>query len=246
MKHPRSVLSLRLCVGLCVVVLVATCGSIFSLHPLFADKDLVIEPRVEGSWQPDSGAPTARWVLRRLSASDHDYLLFITDSGTARTLAAIDFSLFDADSATHMRLERDPALRQRFARDSAIVMGLSRDAAGSRTLSVQFGRLAGELFADMTEESLGDDPRPLRQLSLPMHWFWRVAFDANGLVLTPLSDDWLSAKLDSGKVRLAHESAGNDNTLLTASTAELQRFVTRYAKDSLAFSRKGSIKLQRR
>jgi hypothetical protein len=237
-RFPRSPLALFVY----ATALLVGCKTVYSLHPLFADDDLVLDQRLAGSWMPDTTVPNQRWVVFRLDTSNRVYQLALTDSVTANVLLSADFA---DDSATRARLNRDPALRARRTYDSTIVWRVFQDSAASHMFDLRLGRLDGVLFADIT---VNPDFRPRNfphPLLLPVHWFWRVSFEADRLSLVPLNDEWLGKMIDSNTVRIPHEKTGDDDLLLTAPTHELQGLVARYAADTLAFPRKNGVDLRR-
>ncbi len=227
--------------------LLVSCRAIASLRGLFDPGDLVQEPRVVGTWRADTAPGADRWVVARLDSTDRTYDLAITDPRSAAALLRIDVPLLvTQDSAMLARLRRDPALRARRERDSVTVTRLYSDSGGPRLFTVGLGRLGGELFADITPNPVAAQRTHLgRDLMEPMHWFWRVSFAGERLVLTPLDEDWLGTQLDSGRVSLAHEDLGDARAVLTAGTADLQRFVAAHALDTLAFPAKGALTLRR-
>lgn len=75
-----------------------------------------------------------------------------------------------------------------------------------------------------------------------MHTFYRIELEDEGegevLRLAYLDDEWLARALDDGKVTLAHrrgDESRDHEVVLAAPTAELQKFVLRYAQDEEAF-----------
>jgi len=210
-------------IALAVLVLAAACGRVWSIHPLFQKEQLVVERALVGAWA-DSAKPRGdRWVVLPGDEPSHAWLLAIADSALARRLEAVDFVLLSAsDSAFNARARRDPALRTRRARDSAAVRRLESDAGGPRVFELRLGRT----------------------LLIPAHWFWRVSLEGERVRVTPLNEEWLVAKIDSGRVGIAHEKE-NDDLVLTGTTSELQALVSKYARDSAAFPRKTEIVLTR-
>jgi hypothetical protein len=94
---------------------------------------------------------------------------------------------------------------------------------------------------------------------LPTHTFYRIEIEADTVRMVGLDEDWLKDEIEAGEVTIAHEfvrvpsRAGpgtEDLLVLTASTEELQAFVTRYADDPEAFRSTGEYppawELQRR
>ena len=227
------------CLTLMVVALAAACGTVWSVHPLFSDDDLVFEPRLLATWIDVARPDGDRWLLVRTDTASRRYLLAVADSGHAAALSGVDFGiLLESDSASRARLERDPSARARRARDSVTVSGMRSDGGGPRFFWALLGRLDGTLFADLSPADIADStPHLGKSLMIPAHWFWKISLDGDRLRASPLNDDWLSKKIDSGKVRIAHEKENGDY-ILTAPSGALQRLVRQYARDTLAFPRK--------
>jgi len=234
--------ALSLTAGLALAV---GCRAIYALHPLFTEAELLSEPALLGVWAPREAPQGDHWVFLGPDSSSHSYFLAVADSVTAAALPGVNFDAYNAgDSATRAMLRRNPAARAQRARDSLIVQRLLGGSEGPRLFVASLGRLAGILFLDMTALSIGES-RVGRNLLLPVHWFWRVAVEGDRLTLTPLSNDWLEAMIDSGRVDLAHVVGDDSSLVLTAPTSELQRLVTRYAQDSAAFRRSDAREFQR-
>jgi hypothetical protein len=66
------------------------------------------------------------------------------------------------------------------------------------------------------------------------HTIARVWIEANVLRLAFLDHDWIKGMIDQGQVIIAHEHS-DEGVLLTASTADLQKLVVKYAEDPKAF-----------
>lgn len=71
---------------------------------------------------------------------------------------------------------------------------------------------------------------------LVTHKFAKIDIASGKLKLYLFDDDWLTDLFEKQKIRMKHEKMEDTSILLTASTAELQKFVTKYADDEQAFS----------
>jgi hypothetical protein len=72
-------------------------------------------------------------------------------------------------------------------------------------------------------------------LALPAHLLGQVSIEGNVLHMSLLDQDWLETQLKAGKLSIPHEEVDGDS-VLTASTPELQKFVLDHADDTEAFS----------
>ncbi|HYV99120.1 MAG TPA: hypothetical protein VE967_16810, partial [Gemmatimonadaceae bacterium] len=171
------------------------------------------------------------------------YTVVLVDSANGPVLERLVTLYRDGADSAEARKKRDPALKAQADSDEALVDHGGRDGA-QRMLMLRLGKIAGELVADLSDYP-SSNKGLLRDLSIPAHWFWRVRFDNADLVLTPLSDEWLMAKVDSHKVKLARDSIDGDHYLLSARAPDLQRMVATALRDTSAFRRNASVTLRR-
>lgn len=98
------------------------------------------------------------------------------------------------------------------------------------------GKLGNHYFLDVTIDP--DDPKVndlLGAYVFPVHIFFRISFENEQLSMDAFafSSDWLEKLIKERRIRIRHE-VENDHILLTASTVELQKFVTKYADEPKA------------
>ncbi len=79
---------------------------------------------------------------------------------------------------------------------------------------------------------------------LPVHLFARIEIHADNLELYFFDPEWLEDLLDERKIRIKHEKV-TGNYLITASTEELQKFVTKYGHLEEAYVESEPIVLNR-
>lgn len=75
-----------------------------------------------------------------------------------------------------------------------------------------------------------------------LHSIWKVGLNGDNLTLTSLSMQWLETAIKQNKVNLKCEKPEGGVLFLTASTPELQEFVSKYADDPGAFPSRGDEK----
>jgi len=97
-------------------------------------------------------------------------------------------------------------------------------------------RLEGHLFLDVVQTKVYEGDDDMLILEVPAHMLGRVTFDGDVLNLTFLDDDWVKKNLENGNFSIRHESADDGTPLLTATTAELQKFALDHVNDNDAFS----------
>ena len=71
---------------------------------------------------------------------------------------------------------------------------------------------------------------------LGLHSFARIRLQDNGIGIQLFNYEWFEEMIKERKIRIKHERIGNDfGLVLTASTAALQQFITKYAKEEKAY-----------
>ena len=70
---------------------------------------------------------------------------------------------------------------------------------------------------------------------LPVHLFAKLVKTNDDLTLVALDVEWLNERLKANPKEIAHVLQGNDVPLLTGSTEEVKKFLTRHASDTNAF-----------
>jgi hypothetical protein len=129
-----------------------------------------------------------------------------------------------------------------FAQDGRHYKLTHTDEKGDKaTFKVAAGRLGTNVFLN----SMIDDPIPGAKMNdfaavhlVPAYTFIRLRKTETGLTFAAMNLEWLGKLLEENPKAVAHvaRKIGDDKIpLLTASTEELQKFVTKYADDDKAF-----------
>lgn len=103
-----------------------------------------------------------------------------------------------------------------------------REEGQTRKYEVSLARIGGELFVDLSEK----DPGPL---SLGLHMLVRIRSRSDEMDLEVIDPGELLDRHQAEMHTLQHFRSG-DATILTAETARLREFVSRYARDLTIFS----------
>ena len=96
--------------------------------------------------------------------------------------------------------------------------------------------------ADNYDEQIGNDL--LAQHLLPVHTFLKIEINKNDIVLQPFDAEWVDDLFEHKKIRIAHENVdffGLQLRVLTASTTDLQKFVSKYQNEKEAFEKEPDI-----
>jgi hypothetical protein len=100
----------------------------------------------------------------------------------------------------------------------------------AETLQVHLVRLGDYRFLDLK-------PRSTPSLAIEGHMFVKVRMEGQELICQPLDWSWLEPKLDEAGI--SHIETADKQVVLTASTAELRKFLLRYAGEPKAFDSGG-------
>lgn len=96
-------------------------------------------------------------------------------------------------------------------------------------------KLGGEQFLDVVQSDLRSGDDQIAVLAMPVHMLAKVSLQEDSLTFWFLDDEWLKKSLESGQTSTAHEIE-DDTPVLTAPTADLQKFVLDHANEEKAFS----------
>jgi tetratricopeptide (TPR) repeat protein len=125
--------------------------------------------------------------------------------------------------------------------DNAYEVIFPGDEEGSSYKSqVHLARLGKFLFldaypdkSDSDEEKQNKTPQPFPQIGV--HVFGRIWIEKDLLRIALLDEEWVKNMAEKKKLTLGYASTRNE-TVLTASTDELQKLALQYAEDTKAFS----------
>lgn len=98
-----------------------------------------------------------------------------------------------------------------------------RDKNDSSSYTVYLGKLGNAWFIESSSEQSGSDHH-----LLPAYLVHRIWLYGDSLSLSALRSDWLREMIDAGKANIPNIRRDGE-IILTASTEELQKFVSRYA-----------------
>ena len=207
--------------ALCSIILLSGCF-LKSVHPLVTSKDAVILDGLEGVWENKD----QRWTFMKDPSS-----IPTMDINGPNFMGEISF---ETDSNTTI-----------FS-DNKIYLVMLEDLQGAKadtTLFVGYvGKFNNHYFLDLSLLGAGLENDDLRNAHLfPVHSFSRISLNEWDLNIQFFKDTWIKDLILNNRVRIKHERipAQLDDTeediLITASTEELQTFVSKYSSDERAF-----------
>lgn len=108
------------------------------------------------------------------------------------------------------------------------------DKEDTTYLEGRLGQLGDHYYMDFF---IGDDLE-LSDMEIfhlfPTHTFAKITFGGDEVIMEWFTSQWLEDLIKDKRIRIKHELA-NDSVLLTASTAELQKFIQKYSDEPKAF-----------
>lgn len=193
----KKVLSL-LVIGLMIVFQSCT---IFSLHPLYEEEDLLEEPQLLGLWQ---GTEEGDDYVSFEKLKDKKYLFRYMEEQQK------EGEIIDLD-----------------------------------TVSFEVGLLqvGDHYFMDLYPyyEGERDEGFYLFRNFIPTHSFLKIEWEDQRLVLYIFELDHMRKLFEQNRIRIKHEMF-EDYIVITASTDELKRFISKYADDKEAFDEPSEFK----
>ncbi len=201
----------------CLAGLVAGCVPIVSLHPLFTKDDLAFDEKLLGVWLEDVNSPEASWEFARMTEEEASNL--------------------------------PDDLKSEFKRVYRLNIVDKEGHRGS--LAACLVKLGSRMFLDVLPDTLPSGERDIEKakllfnafLFLPAHTFVRVDAIGDQLKIRITNDDEFK-KLVEAEPQVVKYAEVSDRFVLTASTKELQAFVTKYADDNRLFP--GEVTLTRK
>jgi hypothetical protein len=191
-----------------LAALLAGCVPVVSLHPLFTKDSIIFEEKLLGIWVEGSDPPQVTWELARLEENV---------------------------------AERLPAdMRDQIAKCYRLNLADHEGRRGS--FAACLVKLQDKLFLDILPERFPSGAQDPEQMKLtynafffqPVHTFVRVDAIGEQLKVRLTDDDGFKKLIEAQPKAVKHEWV-DERPLLTASTEQLQTFVTKYADDERLF-----------
>lgn len=191
-----------------LVILLAGCVPVVSLHPLFTKENIVFDEKLVGTWVKDINDPEVTWEFSRLDESAAVGLLEPWKDQITKF-----YRLNITDKENH---------KGSFA---ACLVKLG-------------DRLFLDVFADRFPEGGQDaEKMPFAYNAfffVPAHTFMRVDSLGEQLAIRVTDDDRFNEMIQAEPALVKHEMM-DDRPILTASTKELQEFMAKFAGDERLF-----------
>lgn len=205
---------------LIVILIMAQSCTIFSLNPLYHEEDLLELPELQGVWQDtDDGG---EYVSLEKLENKRYVFRYMEEQGT------------DIDgSGTEGGSEAEPSVNK------------AAEAYLMDTVSFEAGilKLGDHYFMDLYPyyDEEFDEADYLFRGFIPTHSFLKIDWDHEYITLYTFSYDRLKELFEQNRIRIRHQTF-EDYIVITASTDELQKFISKYADDEKAFDDPGKFR----
>ena len=205
---------------LILILIMGQSCTIFSLNPLYNEEDLLEVPHLQGVWRDtDDGE---KFVSFEMLENKRYVFRHMEKQGN--------------DTHTY-----NPGMRS----DSE--QPLNMEAVGDHidTVSFEAGiiKLGDHYFMDLFpyyDEEFEEGDYLFRGF-IPTHSFLKVEWEGEYINLYTFSYDRLKELFEQNRIRIRHQ-AFEDYIVITASTDELQKFISKYADDEKAFDDPGKFR----
>jgi hypothetical protein len=207
---------IRLFLILLIIYLIQTGCFLKSVHPLVEEENSILVEGLEGIWETED----QRWT-------------FVNDATKFPNLA----QYLGEDIEVDMEEDDDLGLGnvyliffenlQDLSADTAMFMGMVTELNDAYFLDLSvFAKSISDL--DESESNFVDNH------FFPVHTFSKIKLEEGQLDIEFFQSSFISDLISSNRIRIKHEDT-DDSILITASTAELRKFVEKYAHDEDAF-----------
>ena len=223
----------RLLFLMLVISTLIGCTPADSINPLFTGKDSNFDQALLGMWGDKDESPKDGYLLFE-KGDDNGYRITMVDENGSK-------QQYDAHLGyVHGQQFLDIVPKPDTAAWSALVeseLTVTKPTSNAHLLEPALVRLGDATYLEFADA--GSDAGQARfKLKLRLaHWFCKVATEGPVMRLDCLDEDWARKHIDDPGVHLAHQPSSDESGLvITASTTDLQRFVTEHAEDEEAFS----------
>jgi hypothetical protein len=212
------------------------CVPVDSLNPLYTDKDAVFDESLLGSWVgPDNGKEGEFEFSTLVENGKEAYVLTIRSK---KESGECDSDVYHG----HLvklggRLFMDVVPQQWEARNDAYSLQVKSGKNGT-SLEPRLLRLGMSAYMEFSDGSPEDNGKVVAHLRRA-HWFVRITRNGNKLQLDLTDDEAFRKAVEKGSIKLPNLLLGegkDKDVVITAGTAELQKFVSEHADDGIFFT----------
>ncbi len=212
------------------------CVPVDSLNPLYTDKDTIFDESLLGTWVgSDNGKDGELEFSSLIENGKQAYVLTMTDKkawGKCDRLVYYGYLV-----KLGGRLFMDVVPEKWDARDDSYPLQVSSGKMGT-SLEPRLLRLGMSAYLEFGNGSPEDNGKVDAHLRRA-HWFLKITRNGNKLQMDLSDDEAFKKALEKGSLKLPNILLGpgkDKDILITAGTAELQKFVLEHADDGAFFT----------
>jgi hypothetical protein len=218
---------------LAFVALLLGCQPVDSFNPLYRDKDVVFDPALLGKWTENGG------MLEFNQLGQNAYEVVFTDENNPDEQMVLQGHLVSLEGHRFLDL-----IQKKWTANPDLYQ-VSIETGKNGGVTPRFLHAGDGAYIEfMPGGSAAKATRLGMQLRIA-HWFFRLTNDQNTLGLDYIDDDRLNKALEQKTIQVDHLLIGTDRRpgetdnrqlVLTAATADLQKFVLEHVNDSQVFA----------
>jgi hypothetical protein len=196
------------------LLLIFLSGCLTTLHPIFTEKDLAYDPKLIGTWNTENQGNKGKVIISNLATENSVEL---------------------------------PGNISAIKQQGYFIIYQDENGKTSEQYIAFLARIGKHLYFDYYPADKKQD-RKLDEFFgahfVRMHTSYRVEISKDGsFELSQLDGSYVKSLIDEKKIRISHETDADDNTVITASTKELQQYLLKYGDEPSAYrSEKTSFK----
>ena len=177
-----------------------------TLHPIFTEKDLAYDPKLIGVWNTENEGKKGKVIISNLASENSVEL---------------------------------PGNISAIKQKGYFIIYQDENGKVSDQYIAFLARIGKHLYFDyFPADKKGD--RKLDEFFgvhfVRMHTSYRVEILKDGsFELSQLDGSYVKSLIDEKKIRISHETDADDNTVITASTKELQQYLLKYGDEPSAY-----------
>ena len=177
-----------------------------TLHPIFTEKDLAYDPKLIGVWNTENEGKKGKVTINNLATENSVEL---------------------------------PGNISAIKQHGYFIIYQDENGKVSDQYIAFLARIGKHLYFDYYPAEKKED-RKLDEFFgihfVRMHTSYRVEILKDGsFELSQLDGSYVKSLIDEKKIRISHETDADDNTVITASTKELQQYLLKYGDEPSAY-----------
>ena len=194
------------------LLLIFLSSCLTTLHPIFTEKDLAYDPTLIGTWNTENEGKEGKVIINNLATEN-----------------SVDL----------------PGNISAIKQQGYFIIYQDKNGKVTDQYIAFLSRIGKHLYFDYFPADKKED-RKLDEFFgvhfVRMHTSFRVEILKDGsFELSQLDGSYVKSLIDEKKIRISHETDADDNTVITASTKELQQYLLKYGDEPSAYRSEKTI-----